>query len=198
MKRKHFIYILYTLILAIFIIIPLLVEYTWEIPSGRGDWLGFWGSYLGIIPSGLIAYFVAKYQIDKDHEFSTEEKNREYLPYFNIKNNAFIFNSMRDNLPIQKATISFYDNSDNLVNGFGKPESLGHLFPGEYIPITRKAEFYSRIDIKCNLINGNEVFFTYGNGVEGAHFVKEQNGKFKAYVLEGNKKSQEIANRRVK
>lgn len=49
--------------------IPLLVEigitlFPW---NGSDDgWLGFWGSYLGIIPSGLIAYFVAKVQIDAE------------------------------------------------------------------------------------------------------------------------------------
>lgn len=197
MKKKYITYILYTLILATFVIVPVLVEYVWDIPSGKGDWLSFWGSYLGIIPSGLIAYFVAKYQIDKEHKFMIEEKNREYLPYFNIKNNSLMFSSMRDNLPVQRAMISFYDKDNKILNSNEEPDNLGHILPNVYIPFTRVRRSYPRVDIKCNLVNGNEVFFTYGNGVEGAHFVKEKNGKFKAYVLEKNIESQELAERRI-
>lgn len=40
-----------------------------------GEWVGFWGSYLGVIPSGLIAYVVAKVQID--YQKKVEEKRRE-------------------------------------------------------------------------------------------------------------------------
>lgn len=49
-----------TLIVFLFAI-PILVEFI-PIMGGnnntRGDWLGFWGSYLGIIPAGLITYFM--------------------------------------------------------------------------------------------------------------------------------------------
>lgn len=34
------------------------------------NWIGFWGSYLGIIPSGLIAWWVASTQIKSDRENS--------------------------------------------------------------------------------------------------------------------------------
>lgn len=52
-----------------FIIVPVFVEYS-SLFYGhhhiKGDWLSFWGSYLGIIPSGLIAYLVTKYQIGNE------------------------------------------------------------------------------------------------------------------------------------
>lgn len=53
----------WTYILAIigFIVIPILIEFipvTYGKHSERGDWLSFWGSYLGIIPAGLITYFM--------------------------------------------------------------------------------------------------------------------------------------------
>ena len=47
---------------------PLFIQYNhWPRGSnGNGDWLSFWGSYLGVVPSGIIAFVVAKYQIDRD------------------------------------------------------------------------------------------------------------------------------------
>lgn len=63
--------------LIIFVGGPLFVQYTQWLPgsNGNGDWLGFWGSYLGIIPSGLIAWIVASKQI----ESSRENDRRNYI-----------------------------------------------------------------------------------------------------------------------
>lgn len=48
----------------------------WSIQFPSPDnWIGFWGSYLGVIPSGLIAYSVAKTQIDYQKE--VDEIRRE-------------------------------------------------------------------------------------------------------------------------
>lgn len=59
-----------------------------KIPGNGSDdgWLGFWGSYLGIIPSGLIAYGVARYQIVKDQQAKRKESIMSSLPYFSITN----------------------------------------------------------------------------------------------------------------
>ncbi len=38
--------------------------------GSHSDWLQFWGSYLGVIPSGLIAWLVASKQIQSDRENS--------------------------------------------------------------------------------------------------------------------------------
>lgn len=56
---------------------PILVQYThWPKGSdGNGDWLGFWGSYLGMIPSGLIVYMVASYQI------KSQRDDTQYMEY---------------------------------------------------------------------------------------------------------------------
>lgn len=55
---------------------PMLVQYNhWSLGyRGSGDWLSFWGSYLGIIPSGIIASLVASNQIKESNKQS--EKNR--------------------------------------------------------------------------------------------------------------------------
>lgn len=109
MRKKQILLLL--VILLICIVTPLLVEYWIPIPSGNGDWLSFWGSYLGIIPSGLIAYFVAKYQIDREHEKAKKEKDRDCLPYFNVdmEKRKINFNSINSSLPIQQVIlISYY------------------------------------------------------------------------------------------
>ncbi|MDN2450981.1 hypothetical protein [Leuconostoc sp. UCMA20149] len=79
MNKKWFWFLMVVLGVVIFVGGPLLVQYTqWpQGTTGHGDWLGFWGSYLGIIPSGLIAYLVAKQQIDSERATSAlaYEKN---------------------------------------------------------------------------------------------------------------------------
>ena len=42
-------------------------ELPFKFPS-PDSWIGFWGSYLGIIPSGLIAWIVASKQIESSRE----------------------------------------------------------------------------------------------------------------------------------
>lgn len=70
---------IWLLILLFFIITPMLIQrHAWPIyeislfltPGSHESWMQFWGSYLGIVPSGLIAYLVAKTQLD-------EQKRRE-------------------------------------------------------------------------------------------------------------------------
>lgn len=185
------------LLMFLFVVAPIMVEYIWSIPSGKGDWLSFWGSYLGIIPSGLIAYFVAKYQIDKEHEFVIAEKNREYLPYFNIKDNKLVFSSMRENIPVQWVQIDYYDKENHLLKVSDDSRNLGHIFPGTYIAIPLSSRKYSRIDISCTLVNGRDIFFSYGNGVNGSHFIKQENGKFEPYILEKTFEAQTQAWHRV-
>lgn len=57
---------------------PLLTQYyglVKGVSGNKADWLGFWGSYLGIIPSGLVTWAVAKKQIDS----SRENDRKNYL-----------------------------------------------------------------------------------------------------------------------
>lgn len=72
--------------IVVFIGGPLLVQHICRPigTTGNGDWLSFWGSYLGVLPAGLIAYAVAWYQID--HEKSVEQKRQleNGLPYVKI------------------------------------------------------------------------------------------------------------------
>lgn len=77
----------YFIILGLFIFVPVGIQIS-QVYFGdktpHGDWLGFWGSYLGIIPSGLIAYFVAKNQIDYQNQIENKRRQRE-TDLFNLE-----------------------------------------------------------------------------------------------------------------
>ncbi|MBD9366590.1 hypothetical protein IAP91_14515 [Leuconostoc mesenteroides] len=53
------------IIFSVFNIIAEIESWNFKFPDSS-NWIGFWGSYLGVIPSGLIAFWVARYQINQD------------------------------------------------------------------------------------------------------------------------------------
>lgn len=74
--NKKMFWFLIILGVIIFVGGPLFVQYNhWPQGSnGNGDWLSFWGSYLGIIPSGLIAFFVSKNETSKQYKNELKKK----------------------------------------------------------------------------------------------------------------------------
>lgn len=50
-----------------------------------GDWLGFWGSYLGVLPSGVIAAAVAGYQVKESNKQSDQSRKQELSMMRNSK-----------------------------------------------------------------------------------------------------------------
>lgn len=93
------------IILMIFVGGPLFVQYTHCLPgsNGNGDWLGFWGSYLGVIPSVLVAYLVAKLQIDANSK-DTMLHHTEQLYLNNLRklhetlNNTLVITNKLDDI----------------------------------------------------------------------------------------------------
>lgn len=85
--NKNWFWFLIFLGAVVFVGGPLFVQYNhWSLGyRGSGDWLGFWGSYLGVVPSGLIAYLVAKYQIDNNKTLEETKKFENSLPYAHIQ-----------------------------------------------------------------------------------------------------------------
>lgn len=85
--NKKSLWFLMVLGLVIFVVGPLLVQYNhWSLGyRGSGDWLGFWGSYLGVIPSGLIAALVAGYQIKAANKQSDEARKQDLIIMRNTK-----------------------------------------------------------------------------------------------------------------
>ncbi|MGO1301493.1 MAG: hypothetical protein ACTHUB_00020 [Leuconostoc mesenteroides] len=79
----------YIFFILAFIIVPVLIEY---IPLFfgqhliKGDWLSFWGSYLGFLPAGLITYIFLDFQfkrqeiVDKvNFEEQLKKQKQEFL-----------------------------------------------------------------------------------------------------------------------
>lgn len=69
-------------ILILFIAIPVTLQMHWWpiyqivlflTPGNHDTWIQFWGSYLGIVPSGLIAFLITKQQIQFDKEQSRKK-----------------------------------------------------------------------------------------------------------------------------
>ncbi|MGR8808677.1 hypothetical protein [Leuconostoc citreum] len=83
--RKILIWILISLgvltLVFIFFGVPVLVQYFGILAGtkGNGDWLSFWGSYLGVIPSGLIAALVAGYQIKAANKQNDEARKQDLI-----------------------------------------------------------------------------------------------------------------------
>lgn len=215
---------IYTVAIVSFVIIPVGVQfipYFYGEHSTHGDWLGFWGSYLGIIPSGLIAYYVAHYQIDQQVSKDREKQMDALLPYFNVdkllhgRKTAFIGNVSFDlivstkesNLPILYVETKTYLKSQIKGHDLDKIKtSIGHMFPSKSMTITINTDGISigpdfceivRIDLKAVLTDGRRVFFTWGNGNNGTHMIESENKKWMAYVeknklVEAQKRNREF------
>lgn len=126
---------------AIFVGGPLLVQYGHFIPGsrGNGDWLSFWGSYLGIIPSGLIAYAVARVQIDKQRENDSELIFKPARPLFKI----------------------LYSHKEEYADTKGFPEYLPVFDGANYV--TYRKETIIIKNISDNNLLGISVFVVYKN-----------------------------------
>lgn len=196
-------------VLVVFVAVPLIIQLHltpfYELaksltPSNRSDWLGFWGSYLGIIPSGLIAYAVARYQIDRDREIYETEKIMKSLPYFDIRSCGMSYSgasSVKPFVDMLTSTFSpemplrsiqfviFMQSKEDPHVYFSSPiNSVGHKMPKELgvlvsdpfdVPANNEWQV-GRIDISIRLINGHSVFYTYGDGLIG-HLIKNDVSK---------------------
>lgn len=56
-------------------------------PGSSGDWLQFWGSYFGFIPTGIVTYIVLDLQFARQAE--VDKKNNK--AYLNLQRQQFIF-----------------------------------------------------------------------------------------------------------
>lgn len=200
-KNKDWIWIVISV--AIFAGSPLLVQYTSIIPGskGNGDWLSFWGSYLGIIPSGLIAYWVANYQINQDKKSSERKMLMTKLPFFDINsshlnlmsfpvdktgNNTKIkMETVEGKMPIRSVKVIALD-----TNGQPHTITYNYFYPNEsksmFIKLTGQKENcfgLIKINIWCRLLDGTKVYYTWGNGTTEAHYFKTINSdKWEPYI----------------
>lgn len=92
---KKYEYVFYIIMMSVFIGIPILIQLhigiVYELakkmtPGNHSDWIQFWGSYFGFIPTGLITFMVLKFQfnrqkkIDKDNfEEQLKKQKQEFV-----------------------------------------------------------------------------------------------------------------------
>lgn len=102
--NKAFVFIKKYKVLSIFIAVfsvPIIIGQLIRIPTGNwtiGDensWVGFFGSYIGAIIGGLVAYGIVRFQFDKqnnDEKQKLKETNRSYLLLTNFTSNFKLHN----------------------------------------------------------------------------------------------------------
>ncbi|KAA8445031.1 hypothetical protein [Weissella paramesenteroides] len=92
--KKYWRLIIVIFLIFIFIGVPVLIQCHVAFiynpvkkmtPGDRGDWLQFWGSYLGVLPSGVIAALVAGYQIKAANKQSNQSRQQELIMMRNSK-----------------------------------------------------------------------------------------------------------------
>ncbi|QXC54906.1 hypothetical protein [Leuconostoc mesenteroides] len=140
-KHSYF----YIVIIIVFVIVPLLIQFGPAIhlhQKVHGDWLSFWGSYLGIIPSGLIAYVIAKIQIQNDNQKNklneVRQKKDKFLLEVNKKLRALdpVFHNGRTNLafsnsefkPRKEVDINSNDELENQLEKMQKSLQSAKIF----------------------------------------------------------------------
>lgn len=221
MNKKWF-WFLIVLGAVVFVGGPLFVQYNhWpQGTKGHGDWLSFWGSYLGVVPSGLIAYLVARYQIEKDNQAKDHDKILHSLPYFDINEFNFMYTSDKvspcviltistnePDMPLRYFKVRAFLKSSNELRNIiqTKVKNFGHVFPKKIEPfyleeekVAKPTDFniIDRLDISCNLVNNHRVFYTYGDGITGHVYINNDNGKLTMY--DGNKNDIDGIRKRIK
>ncbi|QAR69381.1 hypothetical protein EQI52_06100 [Leuconostoc mesenteroides] len=108
------------IIFSVFNIIAEIESWNFKFPDSS-NWIGFWGSYLGVIPSGLIAFGVARYQINQDRILTDERQTKDKLEFRKrevLTEAKSIFLEFKKMIPIYKeleyaSTIQITDESDH-------------------------------------------------------------------------------------
>lgn len=92
---KKYEYVFYIIMMSVFIGIPILIQLhigiVYELakkmtPGNHSDWIQFWGSYFGFIPTGLVTFMVLGFQFkrqeeadDKNFEKQLKKQKQEFL-----------------------------------------------------------------------------------------------------------------------
>lgn len=110
------------LALLLFIVVPFLIQlhlhplYNWAVvltPGNHDTWVQFWGSYLGIIPSGLIAFLVSTSEIKASEKADRRNHILEmYLDDLRLMRNKFV------QYPFKGGWPSYYFEYDISFEGF--------------------------------------------------------------------------------
>lgn len=167
--------------ISAFVMFPIMLLSAMHSPLGilkgvgnLSDWISFWGSYIGSMIGVVGAYLVMKAQILYDEKTREQSELESMLPYFNAEQiqNGYkvVFTSVRDNNVLRFVRVVSFDKEDKPVCS----KDLGHKFSNKFFEIETGPHSVERFDIEAKLINGKKVFFSYGNGINGAHAYQKE------------------------
>ncbi|MCS8595179.1 hypothetical protein EFE27_04115 [Leuconostoc citreum] len=129
-------------LLAFFLVIPMIIQFHWEpfyqfaklmTPGNHGDWLQFWGSYFGFIPTGLITFMVLEFQfrrqekIDARNDIAQLKRQRQQFlferEFDDLEDKIKMVDEMTKGFLVISNSFSRYDIttnefSKNVFNGF--------------------------------------------------------------------------------
>lgn len=139
-----FVFQLFTNVINIF---AALNDWPIKFPS-PGDWVGFWGSYLGVIPSGLIAALVAGYQIKAANKQSDEARKQELIIMRNTKIVDYLYEIKGS---VSKSKIILDTSEANLSDKF----MFDYLKKDEY-------NLFGEMNLKVLMDQNNHLYFLTG------------------------------------
>lgn len=192
--NKFLFWFLFVLGIVVFIGGPIFVQFV-RLPTGtvgNGDWLGFWGSYLGVMPAGLIAYAVAWYQIDYEKSVEQKRQLENGLPYVKITYTSLHNANGRRNFGLNYE-IKSYDGNPLIFKG-----SINTIRDGNSGPITlieglngagdkdiTSSTLIELYEVTITMFNGTKVFVTNNNSQkEPVHlYRKNEGGKWQWYGI---------------
>lgn len=123
--------ILIIIILLITINIILVIKAPFKVAQ-NSDWIGFWGSVLGSVVSGMVTFTALKITIDDENSKRKEERSYAIMPYINytvIKKDEFNkFNSLKsigDFIDISSKNLKYLKKYAPIFNFKLKLENLG-------------------------------------------------------------------------
>ncbi|GDZ83055.1 hypothetical protein LCIT_02970 [Leuconostoc citreum] len=143
------------LVLNIFNLFADINSWSFKFPDSS-NWIGFWGSYLGVIPSGLIVYYVANIQINQQRENDKELIFKPARPLFKILYSNKI--KWEDTSQFQS-----FSPEENLQEG-----TFGLDFRNETVIIN---------NISDNSLLGIKIFVLYGNNTYDIYNINKLAGE---------------------
>lgn len=103
MKYWNFIHKYALGLLVFFLVIPMSIQFHWEpfyqiaklmTPGNHGNWLQFWGSYFGFIPTGLVTFMVLEFQFKRQEKIDA----RNDIAQLKRQRQEFLFEEEFDEL----------------------------------------------------------------------------------------------------
>lgn len=179
----------------------------WFTPGDHGDWMNFWGSYLGIISSGIIAFSVAKFEINNEKKENEKRKKLEILPYVKVLQKGLThhkfseeteheyqdefnlnFSSYKEYLPIRFVVGNYYCKFNDNTK-FMSTCVVGDVFPNSVDDVHMQFTFntkttgysFARLEIKGVLVDNRHIRIEFVKNEQPKYFVKEETKDWEEY-----------------